>query len=108
MSIKWIIIVCLSILITTLYFYNEEKLAKKYNIDNFNEIDSLFLDLKKQLDNTTKDSVYENRILNITNNYKTFYEKNDSVNNTNRYVLIDSLISRHKQIKLERSYTLFD
>jgi hypothetical protein len=106
MKFNIIAIVCLIIFSITVYYYVDLRKDKYINKVQVNKTDSLLIEYKKQLDKLTNDTVYQQEVINITNHYKNIYEKNNNIIDSLRYELIDSIISRHRKIKLERSYTL--
>jgi hypothetical protein len=103
---KLIIIICLILFFITVYYYVDLRKYKYINNVQVNKTDSLLIEYKKELDKLTNDTVYQQEVINITNNYKNIYEENNNIIDSLRYELIDSIISRHRKIKLERSYTL--
>jgi hypothetical protein len=105
---KLIMVICLILFCIAVYYYVDLKKDKYINKVQINKTDSLLIEYKKELDKLTNDTVYQQEVINITNNYKNIYEKNNNIIDSLRYELIDSIISRHRKIKLERSYTLLD
>lgn len=109
MNFKPILIICGLILITTLYFFFKEpnKITKtNYDTENFNKLDSIYKYLLIDKNKITPDSVYENRVINITNKYQNYYEQNNNSNDSVRYSILDSILARHRKIALERNYKL--
>ena len=106
MKFNIIAIVCLIIFSITVYYYVDLRKDKYINKVQVNKTDSLLIEYKKELDKLTNDTVYQQEVINITNHYKNIYEKNNNIIDSLRYELIDSIISRHRKIKLERNYTL--
>jgi hypothetical protein len=112
MNFKPILIVCTSILLTTLGFFLYEEFTKEekvnYSTEEFNKLDSLLTNLKKDISKITPDSVHENRVINITNKYQNYYEQNNNSNDSVRYIILDSVLARHRKIALERNYKLLN
>ena len=50
------------------------------------------------------DSISNAKVININNNYKSIYEKTNDTSFIEFDPIINGLLTRHKQIKLERSY----
>ena len=92
---------------TTIYTkVEEERVVSKYNTDKFDKLDSLFEDLKKDLNKVTNDSVYEKKIINIKNEFKTIYETNNTISDTLHYEFTDSILARHRKTPFERDYKI--
>ncbi len=110
----------LGILVAIFYMYWLHTISKKYENSEKTlvELNSKIKSLEKKdsalnvvikendlkINRIIKDSSYKKQVTSIINNYKVYYDKNNVLTDSARIIFINSLLSRHAKVKLERSY----